>query len=215
MTTAATDVFANGPVTVDLFNAKERAPFEELVSQGLATGTVSDFAPDIVYSKAEPKPLVAPAAVTAVELPDRPVEVSVPETASKPSVSQSEPSNTSSVESRPTTDQSEHRKALWMSRKLKSPDCGGSSMALLAALAVHNMIGVSQQADFGKLPEKVASSRIATETGMSQRQAVRAIAKAVELGYFKRVDNGKGGRAGSNTSAYVPSLPAWWNTTQV
>lgn len=111
------------------------------------------------------------------------------------------------VPTKPCT-QSEHRKALWTSKNLKE-----DPLVLLAALAVHNMIGVRQKARFGEQPERLSASLIAAESGMSERKATAAIRVAVELGFFRRVDSGKGGRGrkGSTAAAYVPCLPTWWS----
>jgi hypothetical protein len=111
------------------------------------------------------------------------------------------------VPTRRDVSQSEHRRALWTARVLKE-----DPYVLLAALAVHNMIGVKQTRSFGAKPERIAASLIATETGMSERKAKDAIGRAVELGFYRRVDSGKGGRGrrGSTAAAYLPTLPEWW-----
>lgn len=40
--------------------------------------------------------------------------------------------------------------------------------------------------------------------------ADRVARKLVEAGLFRRLDNGQGGRGGSNSATYVPLVPKWW-----
>lgn len=54
-----------------------------------------------------------------------------------------------------------------------------------------------------------ARATLADHCGVSESTFRRAAQNMVERGYFKRVDTGKGGRAGRGKSAYVPTLPEW------
>ncbi len=104
-------------------------------------------------------------------------------------------------------DQPEHRKALWTYKALKV-----DPYVLFVAVAVHNMIGVSQKTAFGSRPERISAKLISDVTGLGIVKARQSIARAVELGVYRRVDGGKGGngRAGSTAAAYLPTLPEWW-----
>ena len=152
-----------------------------------------------------------PTGQPAVEPEQAPVGVMTPENPVRPSAAilegkdgHSEPR---AVATKAPIGQSDHRKALWMSKDLKK-----NPMALLAALAAHNIVGVGQGNTFGLRPQQIAASLIARETGMSVRTAQRAMTEATKLGYFRRVDNGKGGKNSTNASTYVPTVPAWWRS---
>lgn len=53
-----------------------------------------------------------------------------------------------------------------------------------------------------------ARGYIAKATGVTNSN--RVTRRLVEVGLFRRLDNGKGGRGGGNSAAYVPTVPEWW-----
>ena len=60
-----------------------------------------------------------------------------------------------------------------------------------------------------KKPVEIASATLGKECGMSSRKAKDVSASLVAKGYFRRLDNGLGGKGGSNKPKFVATLPDW------
>lgn len=106
---------------------------------------------------------------------------------------------------REPTSQAEHMKAIRESRTLKK-------YPRLVAFEAHVQMGITsveKKAPFGKVKRELTSEYLAMFTGLSSRKVDDAMAEACRLGFFRRIDNGKGGRGNTNRATYTPTVPAW------
>jgi hypothetical protein len=66
-----------------------------------------------------------------------------------------------------------------------------------------------QGVPFGKAERELTPEYLARKTGWSERKAGEAMAEAVRLGFFRRTDNGRGGRGGAGRATYRATLPGF------
>jgi hypothetical protein len=108
--------------------------------------------------------------------------------------------------------QAEHMKAIRESRTLKKN-------ARLVAFEAHIQFGLTfaenkGRVPFGSVKRELTAEYLAMFTGLSRRATIDAMSEAVRLGFYRRIDNGKGGRGNTNRATYLPVVPAWVPTVQ-
>lgn len=101
--------------------------------------------------------------------------------------------------------QGQHMKAIRESRTLKKN-------ARLVAFEAHVQIGITtaeKKIPFGQVKRELTPEYLAMFTGLSKRTVDVAMSEACRLGFFRRIDNGKGGKGNTNRATYMPTVPAW------
>ncbi|ALL81287.1 hypothetical protein AD017_08910 [Pseudonocardia sp. EC080619-01] len=86
--------------------------------------------------------------------------------------------------------------------------------ARLVAFDAHLQIGlesVSNGTEFPDTKKELTAAYLAMFTGLSENKARDWMKEACRLGFFRRVDNGKGGRNNSNRATYLPTVPQWFS----
>ena len=110
------------------------------------------------------------------------------------------------LDTREPRDQNEHTLAMINSKQLiRNP--------LLVAMVANFEIGLAGYKSgqpFHLVEKELASEYIAGKTGLDRGTARRAMADAVRLGFFVRLDEANGGRHGKNKSQYRATLPAYF-----
>lgn len=75
------------------------------------------------------------------------------------------------------------------------------------ALAFAQFMGLEHKSQYGK-PTEAAARFLCEITGIASENTIRrAITHAIECGFFRRVDNGNGGKGGTNRAVYAPAVP--------
>lgn len=102
------------------------------------------------------------------------------------------------VPTRAPKTQNEH-----MSAVLREVKKTTQHVAMTASVLLGRKLKSKFTTDHAELPDSI----IADETGLTDRAVGTHMAKAVEAGLFRRVDNGKGGRSKSNSARYRAVVP--------
>lgn len=97
--------------------------------------------------------------------------------------------------------QNEHMRKIAGSHKLRE-----FPRSQHVAMALHVHMGAAHGKQFG-VPTQAAAEFLHDITGWSVNACRAAMAHAVECGFYRRVDNGKGGRKGKGGATYVPTVP--------